>query len=93
MIKRQTSSSTRASGNPGRSSFNGVVCWKQADTRKQLTYIDIVGLQIVLRDQKSKEGFKYQSVEIYWSEQRAGLSLRPESYKEATQKYSITDYL
>ncbi len=25
----------------------------------------IVGLQIVLRDQKSKEGFKYQSVEIY----------------------------
>ncbi len=24
-----------------------------------------VGLQIVLRDQKSKEGFKYQSVEIY----------------------------
>ncbi len=52
-----------------------------------------VGLQIVLRDQKSKEGFKYQSVEIYWSEQRAGLSLRPESYKEATQKYSITDYL
>ncbi len=28
----------------------------------------IVGLQIVLRDQKSKEGFKYQSVEIYWSE-------------------------
>ncbi len=55
--------------------------------------LHFVGLQIVLRDQKSKEGFKYQSVEIYWSEQRAGLFLRQESYKEATQKYSITDYL
>ncbi len=55
--------------------------------------LGIVGLQIVLRDQKSKEGFKSQSIEIYWSEQRAGLSLRQESYKEATQKYSITDYL
>ncbi len=55
--------------------------------------LTIVGLQIVLCDQKSKEGFKYQSIEIYWSEQRAGLSLRQESYKEATQKYSITDYL
>ncbi len=28
-------------------------------------YVVVVGLQIVLRDQKSKEGFKYQSVEIY----------------------------
>ncbi len=52
-----------------------------------------VGLQIVLRDQKSKEGFKYQSVEIYWSEQRAGLSLRPESYKEATTKSIFTGHL
>ncbi len=25
----------------------------------------VVGLQIVLRDQKSKEGFKYQSVGVY----------------------------
>ncbi len=53
----------------------------------------IVGLQIVLRDQKSKEGFKYQSVEIYWSEQRAGLFLRQESYKEATTKSIFTGHL
>ncbi len=52
-----------------------------------------VGLQIVLRDQKSKEGFKYQSVEIYWSEQRAGLFLRQESYKEATTKSIFTGHL
>ncbi len=46
----------------------------------------IVGLQIVLRDQKSKEGFKYQSVEIYWSEQRAGLLLCKTLVWETTQR-------
>ncbi len=59
-----------------------------------ITYnIAYVGLQIVLRDQKSKEGFKYQSVEIYWSEQRAGLSLRPTSHREATPGQHFTEYL
>ncbi len=43
----------------------------------------------VLRDQKLKEGFKYQSVEIYWSEQRAGLSLDKKSYKEPTTQENI----
>ncbi len=32
---------------------------------KKIYLCDFVGLQIVLRDQKSKEGFKYQSVGVY----------------------------
>ncbi len=48
--------------------------WKGTVPIFLIHFFNNVGLQIVLRDQKSKEGFKYQSVEIYWSEQRAGLS-------------------
>ncbi len=35
---------------------------------------------------KIEGGFKSQSIEIYWSEQRAGLSLRPTSHREPTTK-------